>query len=206
MFVTLDPKIPFSILAHQLRLPFPKLRSKSLGPRSLTLVRCPSTALLGTTVRASCFVSASRRKLQPHRARDRNLFRRPLPGWPRPLPEGVGHCRPAEIGSSGPSSSPDLPRRFDPLWRPGFPPRSPLIPGPVFRVAQSGIFRVRPVDNGDMAHNRGTYRQSPCRIPISISRKPASNDGVARSAIIPPLVRSNPTCSARLTTSPSSRP
>ena len=115
-----SPLVPFSILAHQLRRRF-----RNGGP-----VRRPIRAILprpflGQHLFASCFA----RCLPEGRfwcriaQRDRCLFRRPLPGWPRlPRPEGLfRHCRPAEIGLSAPSSLPGCPASGDGDIRPDHP-------------------------------------------------------------------------------------
>ena len=50
-------------------------------------------------------------------------------------------------------SSPRRPAVAGALLRRGLPSRSPMDSDSDFRVAQSGILSLKPVDNGDMAHN-----------------------------------------------------
>jgi hypothetical protein len=114
--------------------------------------RC-SAALLGSTPLAFRFA------LCPERLRAASRWRKmtlpaPLPGWPRFRSEELRHCRPAEIGSSVPSSR----RRLAPSWRLGRPPRSledhALLP----RVAEAKFLVIRLWITGISGTTIGTFR------------------------------------------------
>jgi hypothetical protein len=80
----------------------------------------------------------------------------------QPRTRGSFHRLPAEIGSSVPSSPS---RRCRLSGRRGRPPRSRFETSTRLRVAQSGIFGCKPVDNGDMAHNLSESPAPACHIP-----------------------------------------
>jgi hypothetical protein len=124
-----------SILAHQLRLPL--LGNREPGPKTGPPppvygpswgIRSSRPALPAASPKEG-FGAASRKRQIPLPA--------PLPGWPRRSTEVDRHCRPAEIGSSVPSSSPGFPREGPPSWRLGRPPRSPLEHDSFTRVAKA---------------------------------------------------------------------
>lgn len=97
-----------------------------------------SADLLGAPALTSCFARClPEGRFWCRIARETDTSSGALPGWPRRLPEGVPHCRPAEIGSSGPSSSCELPR----FWRLGRPPQSPLEHDSFIRVAKAESYR-----------------------------------------------------------------
>ena len=90
------------------------------------------------------FGAASRKRQMPLPA--------PLPGWPRRSPEGDRHCRPAEIGSSVPSSLAIFPREGLPLLETGTSVPITHVRWTHSPSRESEIARIWPVDNVDIAH------------------------------------------------------
>ena len=129
-----------SILAHQLRLPLPWTASPAPWiciPKTGPLPS--STALLGESAHCVLLCPPHPRgnALVPHRARDRNLFRRLFPAGPEDHPKVVDIAgrRRSVLLSLPPRRVP--PERVSWLRRLGRPPRSPLESGPFCRVAKA---------------------------------------------------------------------